>query len=107
MTNAFEKVKKFLDNLDNSNIFFKEHFYEQILDRPINEKLVRTSIKNTDKLLSVEEQPARRKGEEKYKLWIKLSNKYSLVLIVAIKEKNLYIITGWNTDRKWQKAIQK
>ena len=64
-------------------------------------------LKKTDRLLKVEDQPSRRKGEEKYKLWIKLSNKYSLVIIAAISKKDLYIITSWNTDRKWQKAIQK
>ncbi|MEW5896833.1 MAG: hypothetical protein AB1668_04025 [Nanoarchaeota archaeon] len=40
-------------------------------------------------MLNVEEQPARRLGEEKYKIWIKLSSRYSLVLIIAISGKNL------------------
>ena len=101
--NGFEKVKEFLDEIDEDRIFFKLHFYERTLDRPVTEDLVRRSIKNTDKLLKVEEQPARKPAEKKYKLWIKLSNRYCLILIIAIEGENLYIITGWNSDIKWQK----
>lgn len=104
---SFDKVKKFLDALEEKDIHFKEHFYDKIKERPISEELVKEYLKKTERLLKVEEQPSRREGEEKYKLWIRLSNKYSLVLIIAITQKDLYIITGWNTDRKWQKSIQK
>lgn len=105
--NVFSKVKKFLDDVDDDNIVFKEHFYERSLDRPITESLIRKKIKNTTDLLKVEEQPARHEGENKYKLEIGLSKRYSLILIIAITQKNLYIITAWNTYRKWQKSIQK
>ena len=104
---SFEKVRKFLEEVKDENIHFKKHFYDKTKERPISEGLARSSLKKTDKLLKVEEQPSRRHGEEKYKLWIKLSSKYSLVVIIAISEKSLYIITGWNTDRKWQNSIQK
>jgi len=104
--NGFEKVKKFLDEAEEGCIFFKPHFYERSLDRPITEDLVKRSIKNTANLLRVEEQAARKPTEKKYKLWIKLSNRYNLVLVVTIEGKNLYIITGWNSDRKWQKETK-
>ncbi|MAE42988.1 hypothetical protein CMO93_04400 [Candidatus Woesearchaeota archaeon] len=104
---SFEKVKKFLKELKEENIHFKKHFYDKVKERPISEEMIREYIKKTDRLLKVGEQPSKREGEEKYKLWIKLSNKYSLVVIVAISKKDLYIITSWNTDRKWQKSIQK
>lgn len=104
---SFEKVKKILEELKDENIHFKKHFYDKTKERPISEGLVKSSLKKTDKLLKIEEQPSRREGEEKYKLWFKLSNKYSLVVIAAISGKDLYIITSWNTNRKWQKAIQK
>lgn len=107
MINCFERVKKFLEEIKDEHIHFKEHFYERSLDRPITQELVMKSIKNTAKLLKVEEQAARKTTEQKYKLWIKLSNKYNLVLVIIIEEKDLYIITGWNSDRKWQKSIQK
>ena len=68
---------------------------------------MREHLRKTERLLYVEERPARKKDEKKYKIWIKLSNKYSLVLIIVILKKALYIITGWNTDRQWQKKIQK
>ncbi len=104
---SFEKVKRFLEQVQEENIHFKEHFYERVSERPISEELVRKYIQQTNRLLKVEDQPARKPREVKYKVWIKLSNKYSLVLVIAISEKDLYIITGWNTDRKWQKSIQK
>jgi hypothetical protein len=105
--NGFDKVKKFLEEVRDENIIFKEHFYERSLDRPITADLVRRTIKYTSKLLKVEEQAAKKPNEKKYKLWLKLSNRYNLVLIIAIDEKNLYIITGWNSDRKWQQKMQK
>ena len=83
---SLEKVKKFLDALEEKDIHFKEHFYDKVKERPISEALVREYLHKTDLLLKVEEQPSRREGEEKYKLWIKLSNKYSLVVIVAISK---------------------
>jgi len=103
----FEKVKKFLEDINQENVIFKKHFYDKIKERPISEELVREYLKKTDRLLKVEEQPSKIEGEEKYKLWIKLSNNYSLVVVVAISKKDLYIITSWNTDRKWQKSIQR
>ena len=104
---SFDKVKKFLEEIKDENIKFKKHFYDKVKERPISEAMVREHLKKTDRLLKVEEQPSKQEGEEKYKLWIKLSNRYSLVVIAAILKKDLYIITSWNTDRKWQKAIQK
>ncbi|MBC8500589.1 MAG: DUF4258 domain-containing protein [Nanoarchaeota archaeon] len=104
---SFEKVKKFLEQLKNENIHFKKHFHNKVKERPISEELVRKHLKKTENLLKVEEQLTKKAGEKKYKLWIKLSNKYYLVVIAAISKKDLYIITSWNTVRKWQKSIQK
>lgn len=104
---SFDKVRKFLEEVEKGNIRFKRHFDERVQKRPINREMAIKLLKQTDKLLKVEDQPARGEGEEKYKIWLKLSNKYSLVLIVAICKKDLYIITGWNTNIKWQKSIQK
>lgn len=103
----FAKIKSFLGKLREEDIKFKNHFYESITERPISEELVRQYLTKTERLLKVEEQPSRRLGECKYKLWIKLSNKYSLVVVAVIAGKDLYIITAWNTDRIWQKEIQK
>jgi len=103
----FNSIKQFLVGLDENNIHFKKHFYDKIRERPISEGLVKSSIKKTEKLLAVEKQRSRIPGQEKYKFWIKLSNRYSLVVVAAISKKDLYIITAWNTDRKWQKELQK
>ena len=103
----FEKIKNFLDSLTDENIKFKLHFFDKIKERPISKELVVNCLKKTERLLKVEEQKSTIEGQEKYKLWIKLSNKYNLVVIVGIVKKDLYIITAWNTDRKWQNSIQK
>lgn len=104
---SYDRVKKFLEEIGEGDLKFKKHFYDKIQERPISEFLVRTCLKKTERLLKVEEQISRVAGEEKYKLWIKLSNKYTLVVIAVISAKTLYIITAWNTDRKWQKSIQR
>ena len=88
---SFEKVKKFLEQAKGENIHFKKHFYDKTKERPISEALARSSLKKTDRLLKVEEQPSRREGEEKYKLWFKLSNKYSLVVIATISGARLQV----------------
>ena len=93
--------------LKDKNIKFKKHFYDRVNDRPISEEMVRFHLKKTDNLLNVEEQSSKRQGENKFKLWIKLSNRYSLVVIAAISREDLYIITAWNTNRKWQKTKRK
>ncbi|MDP2750708.1 MAG: hypothetical protein Q8O89_07810 [Nanoarchaeota archaeon] len=98
---TYEKVRKFLDEVE--DIRFKKHFYDRIKERPISEELVKEYLKKTDHLLKVEQQKTNIENEEKYKLWIKLSSKYNLVVIVAISGKVLYTITAWNTNRKWQK----
>ena len=79
-----EKVKKFLNNVEEKDIHFKEHFHDKTKERPISEELVRACFKKTDLLLKVEEQPPRKEGEEKYKLWIKLSNKHNLMIISTL-----------------------
>ncbi len=54
-----EQVKQFLQEIKPENIQFKHHFFERIQERPISEEMVRKYLKQTDRLLKVEEQPAR------------------------------------------------
>lgn len=96
---SFEQIKSFLRKSPNVN--FRKHFCDRICERPITEELVRTTIKKVDDLLSVEEQ------DGKYKLWFKMSSRYSLVLIASITKKDLNIITGWKTSKRWQKELRK
>ena len=62
-------------------------------------------IKDTKNILGYQYQTIREK--RRYRIGIKLSNRYTLVIITEIEEKGLNIITAWKTSRKWQKAIQK
>ena len=60
----FDRVKKFLESVSEENLHFKQHFQERISERPITEELVREYIKQTKRLLNVEEQPAKNVNEK-------------------------------------------
>ena len=99
------EVKELLGNT--KTLHFKTHFFIRVKDRPITKELVEINLKNPKSLFLVETLQSKNTGEIKLKLWFKMSNKYSLIVIILSANKDLYIITAWNTDRKWQKAIQK
>ncbi len=103
----FSNAKYLLEKTPKKNIRFKKHFYERTRTRPINEELVLKTLNNTNALLHAERQETENESEKKYKLWLKLSNRYSLVVVGVFTKKYLYIITAWNTDRKWQRKILK
>ena len=72
-------VKKFLKELNQNNITFDPHFYKRTGERPISESMARSFLSQFNKLEKIEQG----KGE-RFKLWFKMSRKYSLVLIVEI-----------------------
>lgn len=98
---------KFLSGLKKEDISFSKHFYEkQEIDRKyLTEEIVIDALKNTNSLLGVQDQS--KENNEKYRLGIKLSNEYTLVVICELRNKGLYIKTAWKTSRRWQKAAQK
>ncbi len=98
-----DRIKRLLSSLDGSRIVFKAHFYLRAMERPISEGLIKKYIKKTDKLLKVERLFSTIGEEEKFKLWFKLSNKYDLVIVAVFSKKHLYIITAWNTIRRWNR----
>lgn len=96
-------VKTFLEELSQNNIIFDPHFYKRTGERPISESMARSFLSQIRKLEKIE------KGKgERFKLWFKMSRKYSLVLIVEINDttKILKVISAWNTDRKWQDKLK-
>jgi len=106
MINNLEELKKFLKKIKQKDISFIPYFYTKKEERPdITENLIREKIKDIESILGYQYQIVKRK--ERYRVGIKLSNRYNLVIIIEIKEKGLNIITAWKTSRKWQKAIQK
>ena len=97
------EVKKFLESLNQNDIIFHPHFYKRSLDRPIDESMIRSFLSQIDKLEKIEQG----KEENRFKLWFKMSNKYSLVLIIEIYiSKGLKVISAWNSDRKWQNKLR-
>ena len=95
-------VKKFLEKLNQEDITFDSHFYKRIVERPINESMARSFLFQVNKLEKIEQ------GKDKrFKLWFKMSRKYSLVLIIEVdKSKDLKVMSAWNTDRKWQDKLK-
>jgi hypothetical protein len=71
----------------------------------LNEELIRTSLNNFADYLGFQSHYI--EGEVRYRIGIKLSNKYLLVIILEIGDEHLNIITAWKTNRKWQKKLQK
>ena len=65
--------------------------------------MVRSFLCQINKLEKIEQ--GNRK--DRFKLWFKMSRKYSLILIADVKiEKGLKVISAWNTDRKWQDKLK-
>ncbi|MFH1151866.1 MAG: hypothetical protein V1788_01945, partial [Nanoarchaeota archaeon] len=72
-----KRVKNFLEKLNPDDIVFDSHFYKRLKERPINEGIVRSFLFQFDRLEKIE----KGKGKDRFKLWFKMSRKYSLVLI--------------------------
>ncbi len=99
-----KEVKGFLEKIDQDNVTFDPHFYKRSRERPINESLVRSFLSQINKLEKIEQG----KGKDRFKLWFKMSGKYSLVLIIEIDlSKDLKVISAWNTNRKWQNQLKR
>ncbi len=95
-------VKKLLEELDQEKVIFDPHFYKRTRERPINESIVRSFLSQINKLEKIEEG-----SHGRFKLWFRMSGKYSLVIIVEIgPSKHLKIISAWNSNRKWQKKLK-
>lgn len=101
------ELKSFLRGIKEENIIFKPHFYEKKeKDRQyLDKNLIINCLKDESNFQGFQEQIIN--SEKRYRIGIKLSSKYNLVIIFKIESKNLYIITAWKTNRKWQKTMQK
>jgi len=98
-----KEVKKFLEKLNQNNIIFDPHFYKRTRERPINEGIIRDFLSQLKKLEKIE----RGRTKNRFKLWFKMSRKYSLVIILEINfSKDLKVISAWNSDRKWQDKLK-
>ncbi|MFA5070851.1 MAG: hypothetical protein WC511_00590 [Candidatus Pacearchaeota archaeon] len=98
-----KEVETFLEELNQESIIFDSHFYKRGMERPIDESMVRSFLSQINKLEKIEQG----KDKNRFKLWFKMSRKYSLVLIIEINlSKDLKVISAWNTDRKWQNKLK-
>jgi hypothetical protein len=98
-----KEVKAFLENLNQEKVNFDSHFYRRSEERPVNESMIRSFLCQVNKLEKIEQG----KEENRFKLWFKMSRKYSLILIIEVNtSKGLKVISAWNTDRKWQDKLK-
>ena len=98
-----KEVKEFLERLNQDNITLDSHFYKRSGERPINESMIRSFLSQINKLEKIE----LGKGKDRFKLWFKMSRKYSLVLIIEVSfTKGLKVISALNTNKKWQDKLK-
>jgi hypothetical protein len=97
----FEKIRKFIENIDEKNVIFTRHAYDRFSQRQMREGLVNSFLRTPDRLFLVERQSARGLWEEKFRIWFKMSSRYSLVVVIVISEKDLYVLSCWPCDKKW------
>ncbi|MDO8516817.1 MAG: hypothetical protein Q7S33_01710 [Nanoarchaeota archaeon] len=98
-----KEVKEFLGKLNQDNIIIDSHFYKRSQERLVSESMIRSFLSQINKLEKIEQG----KGKDRFKLWFKMSGKYSLVLIIEIGvSKDLKVISAWNTNRKWQDKLK-
>jgi len=98
-----KEVKRFLEKINQNKIIFDPHFYKRSKERPIGEGIVRSFLSQPNKLEKIEQG----KDKDRFKLWFKMSRKYSLVLIIEINiSKDLKVISAWNSNRKWQDKLK-
>lgn len=98
-----KEVKEILNFLVTDNISFDNHFYKRSKERPINEGMIRSFLFKPEKIEKIE----RGRGENRFKIWFKMSSKYSLVIIIEVlSSKDLKVISAWNNNRKWQKQLK-
>ncbi len=70
----------------------------------LSKELIKEKLSDFNSLVGIQSDS---KHPYRFRLAFKISRRYTLVLIVEVKRKTLYIITAWKTSKKWQKAIQK
>lgn len=96
-------VRALLEQLNQNEIEFDPHFYKRSAERPINEGMVRKFLSNLNSLVKIEIG----NGTNRFKLWFKMSRRYSLVIIIEISSaKVLKVISAWNTNEKWQDKLK-
>jgi hypothetical protein len=97
------EVRGFLESLNQENIILDSHFYKRSEDRSIDEGMIRSFLSQIDKLEKIE----KGKGDDRFKLWFKMSRKYSLIIIIEVYiSKGLKVISAWNSDKKWQNKLR-
>jgi hypothetical protein len=97
------EVKAFLEVLNQEKVTFDPHFYKRTRERPVDESFARSFLTQINKLEKIEQGNIK----DRFKLWFKMSSKYSLVLIVEINSQSLKVISAWNTHRKWQNQLRR
>ena len=96
------EIKKFLEKLNQDYISFDSHFYKRTSERPVSEGMIRRFLSQIGRLEKIEQGK-----KDRFKLWFKMSRKYSLVLIIEIEtSKGLKVISAWNSNKKWQDKLK-
>ena len=110
-----EELKERLKSFEDSEIRITPHAHKRIQDkrRNLNYSKILYLIKSQQGLYKFQEQPAKNKGESKFKLWFRLNYLYDMniyiVMNVKIKEKGLNrleIISAHKVKRQIQEKLE-
>ncbi|MBI3413151.1 MAG: DUF4258 domain-containing protein [Candidatus Aenigmarchaeota archaeon] len=101
------EMKDLLKGYKRHEIEFGPHSSIRMTERELQEEEIIKNLLNPDKLIDLEEQPAKREGERKFKLIFEKSNTSSLIVIVVLKPSHkIKIPTVIHRMRKWHKVIK-
>ena len=114
-TDAIKEAKEILKKYNQSTIMFSDYCERRMNKRNIEKPQVKEILLKHDDLFYIEKQSVyirnRDLEELRYKLIFKISNRYSLIIIITEEEKILKVLNVIKTSRKikkeWEKKILK
>ncbi len=100
-----DEIKKRLDSIGQNNIVFTKHVETKIAVRGFKKDFVCKALIDTKNLNYIEEQ----KDENglKYRLEIKLSNKYNFIAVVSFNAEKINVVTCYKESVKRVRGLKK
>ena len=87
-------------------IIFTKHAIIRRMERKINRNEIEGYLSNPKFLSKAVPQKTEFIGEEKYRLFFKLSRNKALILVVSLRKESLYVITTFIKYRKLDKRVK-
>lgn len=111
--NGIRKIERKINNYSIETCEITDYCIKRMDERNISEEILLTTLFSEGNLFDIEIQDKfyRNKPDERYKLTFKLSNRYSLIIIISFGKKNLKILNAIKTSKEvrweWKNTIYK